>query len=187
MANEIPRSYVTFEVSYSYYYELLVVITYLFPVHHSYEKQMSTGYILNHTSEISEKSLYLAAMQQAIIWLNVEQPSPNTPYGFATAQSVKYHLHLLITDTSFSRHHCCCHCIIWVIFSSSLSESVSVLIWVTTLIAKFMGPTWGPSGTDRAQVGPILAPSTLLSGCNVTHWGHLMHTCVNKLSHHCLR
>ena len=27
-----------------------------------------------------------------------------------------------------------------------------------------MGPTWGPSGTDRAQVGPMLAPWTLLSG-----------------------
>ena len=34
----------------------------------------------------------------------------------------------------------------------------------TTLIARFMGPTWGPSGADRTQVGPMLAPLTLLSG-----------------------
>ena len=27
-----------------------------------------------------------------------------------------------------------------------------------------MGPTWGPRGTDRTQVGPMLAPWTLLSG-----------------------
>ena len=27
---------------------------------------------------------------------------------------------------------------------------------LTTLIAKFMGPAWGPSGTDRTQVGPIM-------------------------------
>ena len=27
-----------------------------------------------------------------------------------------------------------------------------------------MGPTWGPSGSDRTQVGPMLAPWTLLSG-----------------------
>ena len=27
-----------------------------------------------------------------------------------------------------------------------------------------MGPTWGPSGADRTQVGPMLAPWTLLSG-----------------------
>ena len=32
------------------------------------------------------------------------------------------------------------------------------------LIAKFLGPTWGPPGADRTQVGPMLAPGTLLSG-----------------------
>ena len=37
-----------------------------------------------------------------------------------------------------------------------------------TLIARFMGPTWGPSGADRTQVGPMLAPWTLLSGQWVT-------------------
>ena len=26
------------------------------------------------------------------------------------------------------------------------------------LVARFMGPTWGPSGTDRIQVGHMLAP-----------------------------
>ena len=31
-------------------------------------------------------------------------------------------------------------------------------------IARFMGPTWGPSAADRTQVGPMLAPWTLLSG-----------------------
>ena len=33
-----------------------------------------------------------------------------------------------------------------------------------TLIARFMGPTWGPSGADRTQMGPMLSPWTLLSG-----------------------
>ena len=33
-----------------------------------------------------------------------------------------------------------------------------------SLIARFMGPTWGPSGAGRAQVGPMLVPRTLLSG-----------------------
>ena len=28
-----------------------------------------------------------------------------------------------------------------------------------------MGPTWGPPGTCRPQMGPMLAPWTLLSGC----------------------
>ena len=33
-----------------------------------------------------------------------------------------------------------------------------------SLIARFMGPTWGPSGADRTQVGPMMVPWTLLSG-----------------------
>ena len=33
-----------------------------------------------------------------------------------------------------------------------------------SLIARFVGSTWGPSGADRTQVGPMLAPWTLLSG-----------------------
>ena len=33
-----------------------------------------------------------------------------------------------------------------------------------SLIARFMWSKWGPSGADRTQVGPMLAPWTLLSG-----------------------
>ena len=32
------------------------------------------------------------------------------------------------------------------------------------MIARFMGPKWGPSGAEGTQVGPILAPWTLLYG-----------------------
>ena len=35
---------------------------------------------------------------------------------------------------------------------------------IIILIVKFMGPTWGPSGSARTQVGPMSAPWTLLSG-----------------------
>ena len=31
-------------------------------------------------------------------------------------------------------------------------------------IARFMGPTWDPPGSCRTQMGPMLAPWTLLSG-----------------------
>ena len=37
----------------------------------------------------------------------------------------------------------------------------------TTLIARFMGPTWGLPGTDRTQVGPVWATWTLLPGNRV--------------------
>ena len=33
-----------------------------------------------------------------------------------------------------------------------------------SLIARFMGPTWGPPGADRTQVGPMWVPWKLLSG-----------------------
>ena len=37
-------------------------------------------------------------------------------------------------------------------------------IQLTPQIAKFMEPTWGPPGFCRPQMGPMLAPRTLLSG-----------------------
>ena len=40
---------------------------------------------------------------------------------------------------------------------------------ITSLISRFMGPTWGPSGADRAQVGPILVPWTLQSGIQISN------------------
>ena len=54
---------------------------------------------------------------------------------------------------------------------SVFSELTDTLVWPTVasrpktaLIKRFMGPTWGPSGADRTQLGPMLAPWTLLSG-----------------------
>ena len=41
-------------------------------------------------------------------------------------------------------------------------------------IARLMGPTWGPSGSCRPQMGPMLATWTLLSGLlssNLDSWG----------------
>ena len=44
---------------------------------------------------------------------------------------------------------------------------VTMVEWrisATPLIARFMGPTWGPSGAYTTQAGPMLVPWTLLSG-----------------------
>ena len=38
-----------------------------------------------------------------------------------------------------------------------------IYYWVVPLIARFLGPTWGPFGADRTQLGPMLASLTLLS------------------------
>ena len=65
------------------------------------------------------------------------------------------------------------------------------------LIARFMGPTWGPSGADRTQAGPMLSPWTLLSGmltaqfktwvesgfvitCWIMAWYCMEHNCESK-------
>ena len=54
------------------------------------------------------------------------------------------------------------NCCIWLKFR--YSSLLKILFTAITLIAGFMGPTWGPSGADRAQMGPMLAPWPLLSG-----------------------
>ena len=61
------------------------------------------------------------------------------------------------------------------IFPSLLQLSISHLLSikpVTLPIASFMGPTCGPSGADRTQVGPMLAPWTLLSGLGLPIMRH---------------
>ena len=53
----------------------------------------------------------------------------------------------------------------WFVFSlSHCSDVGNILLYWTTKIAKFMRPTWGPSGSCQPQMGPMLAPWTLLSG-----------------------
>ena len=63
---------------------------------------------------------------------------------------------------------------------------------VPPLIARFMGPTWGPSGANRTQVGPMLAPWTLLYGLrlenpdrayaeNTSHWSAFSMTLWSQL------
>ena len=48
---------------------------------------------------------------------------------------------------------------------SNTSNDIS-RVWASkvTQITKFMGPTWGPPGSCRPQMGPMLAPWILLSG-----------------------
>ena len=60
----------------------------------------------------------------------------------------------------------CCICYIRKIITVPLCRCPSI-----TLIARFMGPTWGPSGADRTQVGPMLASWSLLSGYFSTSQG----------------
>ena len=66
-----------------------------------------------------------------------------------------------------------CEFVLLVTIGKTVSDSLynylssKTQVWYfcdSLLIARFMWTTWGPSGADRTQVGPILAPWTLLSG-----------------------
>ena len=50
-----------------------------------------------------------------------------------------------------------------VIMNGSTNQGGRSCCW-PALIARLMGPTWGPSGADRTQVGPMLAPWTCYLG-----------------------
>ena len=54
----------------------------------------------------------------------------------------------------------------WVlVYSQGVRTSSVSPVWpLVAQIAKFMEPTWGPPGSCRPQMGPMLAPWTLLSG-----------------------
>ena len=47
---------------------------------------------------------------------------------------------------------------------SVLQQSICKNLVTISQITKFMGPTWGPPGSCRPQMGPMLDPWTLLSG-----------------------
>ena len=87
-------------------------------------------------------------------------------------------MHVIIQDICYSEPVITSH-----IVCTHLKAKLMMSSWhentprITALIARFMGTTWGPPGADRSQVGPMLAPSTLLSGWSlgrgnqwVTHW-----------------
>ena len=74
-------------------------------------------------------------------------------------------------------------CLVWILsitklfvcgnvfFLTAIFQSKSKFIpQALSQIAKFMGPTWGPPGFCRPQVGPILDPWTLLSWILWTMW-----------------
>ena len=53
-----------------------------------------------------------------------------------------------------------------------LENAVAPHHFSISLITRFVGPAWGPSGADSTQVGPMLAPWTLLSGMITIQHAH---------------
>ena len=132
----------------------------------------------------------------AEIWLNtkLQKASCRLPlrvsYGVSLV-SLKSNLILTLIVSLFSTIACCIgpsH--YWTELHYSIrNKIVNVRLIVlmntmvyTSLITRLMGPTWVPSGADRTQVGPMLAPWTLLSGL-VPDWSK-SHHCDSMWNHH---
>ena len=56
-----------------------------------------------------------------------------------------------------------------------------IKFWKQSLLARLMGPAWGPPGPDGTLVGPVLAPWTLLSG--VVKWTPILTTVIIHFEH----
>ena len=52
----------------------------------------------------------------------------------------------------------------WTSPGAVMTNFEGLVSYINPDIATFIGPIWCPSGADRTQVGPMLAPWTLLSG-----------------------
>ena len=52
--------------------------------------------------------------------------------------------------------------------------------WITPQLAKSMGPTWGPPGSCRPQMGPMLAQEPCYQGWLLIRW---LLVCQNIRSH----
>ena len=63
----------------------------------------------------------------------------------------------------------------------TLTSGPQFLINAISQIAKFMGPTWGPPGSCRHQMGPMWAPWALLSGLSYSKIA-MMRSMVPNLS-----
>ena len=64
---------------------------------------------------------------------------------------------------------------------SNMESIFHVMMIMHSQIAKFMGPTWDPTGSCQPQMGPMLAPWTLLSVFFLTK--HLLKTASHKPMH----
>ena len=87
-----------------------------------------------------------------------------------THLSMTYIQHLL--QNMHVWFHCVLFCFYWICVNYLPTSTRAASLAQQSQIARFMGPTWGPSGANRTQVGPMLAPWTLLSGitCTSTSW-----------------
>ena len=119
------------------------------------------------TKLIINISITIQCHGHAINWMRTHQSCliSNIIYK-AYGNTIKIHLLCTGSTGSWDKDHTSFN-------EHSSSHKILHSFAVLSLVARFMGPTWGPSGADRTQMGPLLAPWTLLSGlfCHGAHLG----------------
>ena len=100
---------------------------------------------------------------QSLSWGHSEQRSAKLVGNFV------WRHHWLLVKLGKNADLCDDFCTCWWLYTDVK------IVGALTLIARFIGPTWGPSGASRTQMGPILAPWTLLSGYQRTCQAAWLH------------
>ena len=127
-----------------------------------------TGLCEENSPVTSEFPTHRASYAENVwIWWHHHAPGGAIEYGWGRVKTKK-HWHRDYNKDMTKYVH------IWVMSNElgiSLQQSFGLCVKCfyrlktkKPLIAMFMGPTRGPSGADRTQVGPMLASWTLLSG-----------------------
>ena len=98
--------------------------------------------------EMTDIDLYIFISMVYYLWIcHIGNTNRNVYFEFD--------IKLMYIETGYNRWH----------RFTFYSNDVSNKTWdYDTQMARFIGPTWDPPGDDRTQVGPMLAPITLLSG-----------------------
>ena len=122
---------------------------------HSQTTKQRTTNLFKQSYSISKKKMY-----KKKVWAHA---IPNAlmilPHPFTYLCKAYYNRRYIVELVQSSWFINLCNKSIYRVF---LVRGVAKL--TNTPIARFMGPTWGPPGADRTQVGPMWATWTLLSG-----------------------
>ena len=111
--------------------------------------------------DISGHSLTRFASQTHRIYRSKMTKSCNN--GF-TLGILQVHYQLFVFHLSRILRFVCFYTLHWFIQEHFYVSWYLIQCPIWPQITKFMGPTWGPPGSCRPQLGPMLAPWTLLPG-----------------------
>ena len=128
---------------------------------------------------IYNTAVNMMVMWHALWWLGSLTRSCIHMFGHSLGKSAGKWRRVLpvvknVTKT-FTKNHEWWLITLYYVLEPKIDISIQILYfyvdsnYILTLIAKFMGPTSGPPGSCRPQMGPMLAPWTLLLGYACTN------------------